>query len=180
MVTDHQPLVRIMDQQVLTRVQTRWLRLGLFQSILPTIKYQPRKANVVANALSRSQRKLEEDSTDNGATAIAMIERHVSTLSGASVELTSEDLQQWTKAYKEDKGHVAAFMKLRQGQKYEDFYLPPSELMARTVGGRQKIIIPKSLRQQNLKECHDVPFIGHVVMCKTLELVDKQFHWQGL
>ena len=27
-VTDHQPLVRIMDQQVLTRVQMRWLRLG--------------------------------------------------------------------------------------------------------------------------------------------------------
>ena len=29
-VTNHQPPVRIMDQQVLTRVQTRWLRLGLF------------------------------------------------------------------------------------------------------------------------------------------------------
>ena len=39
-VTDHQPLVRIMDQQVLTQAQTRWLRLGLFQSICPTIKYQ--------------------------------------------------------------------------------------------------------------------------------------------
>ena len=49
---------------------------------------------------------------DDVATATAMIERHVSTLSGASVELTTEDLQQWTKAYKEDKGHVAAFMKL--------------------------------------------------------------------
>ena len=135
-VTDHQPLVRIMDQQVLTCVQMRWLRLGLFQSIHPTIKCQPGKANVVADALSRSERKLEEDSTDDRATTTVMIERHVSTLSGASVELTSEDLQQWTKAYKEDEGHVAAFMKLRQGQKYENFYLTPSRLMARIVGGR--------------------------------------------
>ena len=50
---------------------------------------------------------------DDVTTAVAMIERHVSTLSGASVALTTEDLQQWTKAYKEDKGHVVAFMKLR-------------------------------------------------------------------
>ena len=97
---------------MLTRVQARWLRLGLFQSIRPTIKYQPRKANVVADALSRSQRKLQEGSMDDVATATAMIERHVSTLSGASVELTTEDLQQWMKAYKEDKSHVTAFMKL--------------------------------------------------------------------
>ena len=99
----------------------RWLRLGLFQSIRPTIKYQPGKVNVVADALSRSQRKLEEDSTDDGATATAMIEWHVLTLSGASVELTIEDLQQWTKAYKEDKGHVAAFMKLRQDKNMRTF-----------------------------------------------------------
>ena len=50
------------------------------------------KANVVADALSRSQRKLEEDSTDDVAIAAVMIERHVSALSGASVELTTKDL----------------------------------------------------------------------------------------
>ena len=83
---------------------------------------------------------------DDVATTTAMIERDVLTLSGASVELTTKDLQQWMKAYKEDKAHVAAFMKLRQGQKYEDFYLIPSGQMARMVGSRQKIIVPKSLR----------------------------------
>ena len=47
-------------------------------------------------------------------------------------------------------------------------------------GGQQKIIVPKSLRQQILKECHDLPFIGHMGMHKTLQFVDRQFHWQGL
>ena len=37
--------------------------------------------------------------------------------------MSAEDLQQWTKAYQEDKGHIATYIKLRQGQKYEDFYL---------------------------------------------------------
>ena len=41
------------------------------------------------------------------------VEEHVLALSGFSVELTAEDLQTWTKAYKEDKSHVAAYMKLQ-------------------------------------------------------------------
>ena len=48
-----------MDQQVLTRVQTRWVKLGFFQSISPTIQYNLRKANISANALSRSRHGLE-------------------------------------------------------------------------------------------------------------------------
>ena len=124
-VTDHQPLVRLMDQQVLTRVQTRWLRLRLFQLIRPTIKYQPGKANVVADALSRSQRKETENSMDDPMVTAAAIEAHVSTLSGISVELPVEDLQTWTKAYKEDKSYVAAYTKLRQGQKHQDVYMTP-------------------------------------------------------
>ena len=108
-VTDHQPLVRLMDQQVLTRVQIRWLRLGLLQSIRPTIKYQPGKANVVADALSWSQRKETEDSMDDPMATAVAVEEHVATLSGFNVELTAEDLQTWTKAYKEDKSHVAAY-----------------------------------------------------------------------
>ena len=44
----------------------------------------------------------------------------------------------------------------------------------------QKIVVPKSLRQQILKQCHDVPIVGHVGMCRTMELVDRQFHWRGI
>ena len=93
------------------------------------------------------------------------------------MELTAEDLQTCTKAYKKDKSHIAAYTKLRQGQKYQDLYLTPSGLMARMVGGQQKIIVPRSLRQSILKEYHDVAFTGHVGLRKTLEPVDRQFHW---
>ena len=41
-------------------------------------------------------------------------------------------------------------------------------------------MVPKSLRQQILKQCHDVPTVGHVGMRRTVELVDRQFHMRGI
>ena len=67
---------------------------------------------------------------------VATIERHLSALSGVSIKMTIEDLQRWTIAYREDKGHVATHTKLCQGQKYEDFYLTPLGLMARMMWGQ--------------------------------------------
>ena len=98
---------------MLIRVQTRWLRLGLFQLIRPTIKYQPGKATVVADTLSRSQRKLEEGSIDDSTVvAVAAIKAQISALNGVSVELISKDFQKWSIGYKEDKGRITAYMKL--------------------------------------------------------------------
>ena len=91
MVTNHQLLARLMGQQMLTWVQMRWLRLGLFQSICPTIKYQLRKANVVADALSRSQRTDFGDPMDNMVAATMGIKEQLMTLSEVSVELTGRE-----------------------------------------------------------------------------------------
>ena len=93
-VTDHQPLTHYMDQPVLSRVQTRWLRLGLFQSIRPIVKYQPRKANIVADALSRSQRPAAEETKE-----ASTKKEEVLRLTSSSVEPQAEDLQTWKKVY---------------------------------------------------------------------------------
>ena len=54
-MTDHQPLIFLMQQQVLSRTQSRWVLLGLFQFIQPKMQYNPGKVNIVADALSQSQ-----------------------------------------------------------------------------------------------------------------------------
>ena len=82
---------------------------------------------------------------DDPMARLVAIEEHVLALSGISVELMAANLQIGTKAYKEDKSHIVAYTKLRQGQKYQDVYLTPFGLMARMVGGQQEIIVPRSL-----------------------------------
>ena len=53
-ITYHQPLTHLMDQQVLSWLQSHWLGVGLFQSIQPKMVYQLGKPNIVAYALSQS------------------------------------------------------------------------------------------------------------------------------
>ena len=119
---------------MLAWVQTKWLRLGFFQSICLAIKYQSGKANATSDALSQSQKKEVKGSTDDPIVAAAAVEEQVLTLSGFSVDLTAEDLQKSMKAYKENKSYVVAYSKLSQGQKYKDDYLTPSGLLGRMRG----------------------------------------------
>ena len=80
----------------------------------------------------------------------------------------------------EDQSYKTVYQPLCQERMHYEMFLIPTGLMAMKKGDQQKIVVPQSLRQQILKECHDVPSVGHVGMRRTMELVDRQFHWRGL
>ena len=41
-------------------------------------------------------------------------------------------------------------------------------------------MVPTTLKQEVLRECHDLPAVGHVGIRRTMELVDRQFYWCGM
>ena len=71
--------------------------MGLFQLIRSTVKYQLGKANIVANALSRSQRPAAEEAEE-----VIAEKEEVLQLMSSLVDLQAEDLQTWKRAYQED------------------------------------------------------------------------------
>ena len=147
--------------------------MGLFQSIRPTIKYQPRKANIVADALGQSQRPVAEEPDQ---TQKAIAQENVLLPSSNSAEPQADDLQKWKKVYQEDPKLRMVLQQLRQAERYGGQFLTQARLLAVKQGDQQKLVVPQSLWQQIMKENHNVPLAGHVGMCRTLELVDKHFH----
>ncbi len=179
-VTDHQTLTLLMEQPVLSRSQTRWVRLGLFQSIMPKIQYQPGKANIIADALSRSQRGTSDAMAEDWSPSSIIQKDTINALTGITVTLPASELRQWRVAYEEDPKLRTAIQQLRQHAEYGDMQLNPQGLLYVKKGGQRKIVVPWSLRQKVLKECHDLPSVGHVGIRRTLELVERQYHWRGM
>ena len=172
-LTDHQTLRSLMDQQVLTRAQTRWVKLGLFQSISPNIQYHPGKANILADALSRSRRgpveEEEDPRTEEPLIALAV-----------SAAVPEEEVQLWKQALEEDPKYKETVQQLRNQQSCGDVQLTSQGLLIIHHGDQRKLVVPTSLRQRILRECHDVPSVGHVGIRRTLELLERSYHWKHM
>ena len=160
----------LMDQQVLTRAQTRWMKLGLFQSISPTIQYNPGKANIIADALSRSRLGPVEAPESTGI---------VMTLTASSV-VPKAEFQLWKSALEEDPNLMDAVQRLRGGHDVGGLLLTPQGLLYIQQEDRRRLAVPTSLRQRILRECHDIPSVGHVGIRRMLELLERSYHWRGM
>ena len=188
-MTDHKPLTLLMEQQVLSRTQTRWIRLGLFQSIAPKIVYQPGKANIVADALSRSRAtaanskepvQQEQSTPDAAQPAEEQCDQDQAFAVTSSVQVEESELAAFRDAQQAD----PVLMKLMTLPVVElqrrNFELSPQGILVKVEDDRQRSVVPQALRQKILQENHDVPTVGHVGIQRTVDLIKRTYWWRGL
>lgn len=91
-ITDHKLLTLLMDQQELSWLQTRWIQLGLFQSIQPKFQYLPGKANIIANALSKSRPHQEEDQEEGSSRTESQDQDQANVVQATKIALAKEQI----------------------------------------------------------------------------------------
>ena len=47
-------------------------------------------------------------------------------------------------------------------------------------GEQKRLVVPTTLRQRILRECHDVPSVGHVGIRQKLKLLERSYHWKHM
>ena len=53
-------------------------------------------------------------------------------------------------------------------------------ILYRLQDGHEQMLVPRSRRQDIIKEHHDVPLIGHVGVHRTVDHIKRAFWWKGL
>ena len=147
-ITNHQPLTHLMEQQVLSRLQSRWLRHGQFQSIQPKMQYQPGKANIVADALSRSRASVKSEES-------AQQEQR----SDQDVEAQCDQAFTITSSVRLDESELSAFRDAQQAApvlktlcelpemelQRRNFEISPQGILVRVEDDQQRPVVPKEM-----------------------------------
>lgn len=135
-MTYHKPLTLLIRQQVLSQTQFRWVCLGLLQSINSKMKYQPREANIAANALSKRRPHHKENWEINKSTQRGDNRDPVAlmTIQTSSAQLSTEELQQIKEAQKPNDELHEMYSQAKEQLQRKRFKISPQEILYHVNG----------------------------------------------
>ena len=102
------------------------------------------------------------------------------TLSMSQMIKDPQQCNKWIQAYQEESKLGTALNELQNGRLCGHMQINFLGFLAVKMGDKQKLAVPQSLRQEVHRECHDILVVRYLGMCKTMDLVDNQFHWWGM
>ena len=97
-----------------------------------------------------------------------------------SAVVPEEELKLWRKALQEDPNYRDTIQRLRSQQNCGDIQMTSQGLLVIEHGEQKRLVVPTLLQQRILRECHDVPSVGHVGIRRTLELLERSYHWKHM
>jgi hypothetical protein len=169
-ITDHQPLQWLVNQQVLSARVARWVEF--MQQFTPRIAYRPGRENTAADGLSR------RSDHDDGASVraeqrTANIKAMLSTIFSSEVTVTGL-LEEIKNASSSDPEYVKL---MSDPSRYR--YLVKDGILLRHD---QCVYVPndRALKTKLLKEMHDSSIGGHLGVHKTLTRLAQYYYWPGM
>ena len=154
MIKNHQPLTHLMEQPISSRLQSRWLQLGLFQSIHPKMVYQPSKANTIADALSWSKPSAaeaeesahQEQQNDQDAESQCGLSFVVT----SSVRIEESELMAFKNAQQADPLLMKLLELPKVELKHKHFGISPQGILVKVEDDRQRPVVPQEMWQKIL------------------------------
>ena len=132
----------------MSRPQSRWLRLGFFQSIQPKMIYQPGKANIVADALSRSlpsAAKSEESAHQEQEDQDAVNQFDQAFTVTSSVQASNTELTAFKNAQQANPVLQTFFTLPAMELKRRNFELSPQGILVKVEDNVRRPIVPQEM-----------------------------------